>query len=293
MKYSFYPGCSMEATAQANLKSIEAVASALDIQLEEIPDWNCCGATVVSGVVGDFIQQVMTGRNLAIAEPKGQDVVVGCSSCYLSLAVTNKRFKEDEHFRALANQALAEGGLKYDGTLRVRQFLEVVINDVGFDKVARRVKRPLKGLKVAGYVGCQTVRAIPYEFDDPEYPVLMDRLMEALGATATEFPMKARCCGSSQTIPATDIVIDCARKIFDSAAAGGAQVIVTPCPMCQLNLDAYQQRVNQLHGTSFNMPVLFFTQLMAIAFDLAPDAQALKYNIVSPYEALATYGASK
>lgn len=293
MRYSFYPGCSMEATAQANLKSIEAVATALDLKLEEIPDWNCCGATVASGVVGDFTQQVMTGRNLAIAEPKNLDVVVGCSSCYLSLAVTNKRFKEDEHFRSQANQALAEGGYKYNGTLRVRQFLEVVINDVGFDKVAQKVKQSLKGLKVAGYVGCQTVRAMPYEFDDPEYPVLMDKLMESLGATATDFPMKARCCGSSNAIAATEIVVDCARKIFESAEAGGAQVIVTPCPMCQLNLDAYQQRVNQLHGTNFNMPILFFTQLMAIAFGLPADATALKYNIVSPYEALAQYGVSK
>ncbi|MBF7083889.1 CoB--CoM heterodisulfide reductase iron-sulfur subunit B family protein [Desulfallas sp. Bu1-1] len=293
MKYSFYPGCSMEATAQANLKSIEAVAGALDLHLEEIPDWNCCGATVASGVVGDFTQQVMTARNLAIAEPKGYDVVVGCSSCYLSLAVTNKRFKEDEHFKALANEALAAGGLKYDGSLRVRQFLEVVINDAGFDRVKEKVKRPLTGLKVAGYVGCQTVRAIPYEFDDPEYPVQMDKLMEALGATAVDFPMKARCCGSSNAIAATDIVVDSALKIFQSAAGGGAQVIVTPCPMCQLNLDAYQQRVNQLHGTNFNIPVLFFTQLMAVAFDLPEDARALNYCIVSPYEALAAYGVGK
>ncbi|AGL03019.1 CoB--CoM heterodisulfide reductase iron-sulfur subunit B family protein [Desulfoscipio gibsoniae] len=292
MRYSFYTGCSMEATAQANLKSIEAVAHALDLQLEEIPDWNCCGASVASGVVGDFTQQVMTGRNLAIAEPKGLDVVVGCSSCYLTLAVTNKRFQEDEHFKARANEALAAGGYHYDGTLRVRQFLEVVINDVGFEKVAQRVKRPLKGLKVAGYVGCQTVRAIPYEFDDPEYPVLLDRLMESLGAVATDFPMKARCCGSSNALAGTEIVVDSIHKIFDSADRGGAQVIATPCPMCQMNLDAYQRRVNKVHGTNFNMPILFFTQLMAIAFDLPPETWALKYNIVSPSAALASIGVS-
>ncbi|WP_309294796.1 CoB--CoM heterodisulfide reductase iron-sulfur subunit B family protein [Desulfotruncus alcoholivorax] len=293
MKYSLYPGCSMEATAQANLKSIIAVAKALDLHLEEIPDWNCCGATVASGVVGDFTQQVMTARNLAIAEAKGLDVVVGCSSCYLSLAVTNKRFKEDEHFKAKANEALAAGGYKYDGSLRVRQFLEVVINDVGFDKIKARVKKPLAGLKVAGYVGCQTVRAIPYEFDDPEYPVQMDKLMEALGATATKFPMKARCCGSSNAIAATEIVIDQAYKIFESASEGGADVIATPCPMCQLNLDAYEQMVNQKYGTNFSLPILFFTQLMAVAFDLPADAQALSYCINSPYQALASYGVAR
>ncbi|MCG8401433.1 MAG: CoB--CoM heterodisulfide reductase iron-sulfur subunit B family protein [Firmicutes bacterium] len=293
MRYSFYPGCSMEATAKANLYSIEGVAKALDLNLEEIPDWNCCGATMASGVVGDFTQQAVTARNLAIAEAKGLDVVVGCSSCYMTLAVTNKRFKEDEHFRVKANEALATAGLHYNGTLAVRQFMEVLITDVGLDKVAQRVKKPLTGLTVAGYVGCQTVRALPYQFDDPEQPVGMDRLMEALGATAADFPMRARCCGSSQTIPQRDIVLDLGYKIFESAAAGGAQVIVTPCPMCQLNLDAYEQLVNKKYGANFNIPVLYFTQLMAVAFGLSPEARALKYNIVSPYEALSAFGESK
>lgn len=293
MKYSFYPGCSNEATAKANMHSIEGVAKALDLEMEEIQDWNCCGATMASGVVGDFTQQVITARNLAMAEAKGYDVVTGCSSCYLTLAVTNKRFKEDEHFRALANEALAAAGLQYNGTLRVRQFLEVIIEDVGLDKVARRVKKPLTGLTVAGYVGCQTVRALPYHFDDPEQPVFMDRLMEALGAKAADFPMRARCCGSSHTIPQRDIVLDLGYKIFESAAAGGAQVIVTPCPMCQLNLDAYQQLVNKKYGTNFNIPVLYFTQLMAVAFDLPADVTAFKYNIVSPYQALSSFGAGK
>ncbi len=283
MRYSFYPGCSMEATAKGYLHSTEGVAKALGVVLEEIPDWNCCGATVASGVVGDFTQQVITARNLAIAEPKGLDVVVGCSSCYLTLAVTNKRFKEDDHFRARANEALAAAGMKYNGTLRVRQFLEVIITDVGLDKVAQRVKKPLKGLTVAGYVGCQTVRALPYEFDDPEYPRSLDLIIEALGAKAADFPLRARCCGSSHTIPQRDIVLDLGYKIFESAAAGGAQLIITPCPMCQVNLDAYQKLVNKKYGTSFNMPVLYFTQLMAAAFDLPAESKAFKYNIVSPH----------
>jgi len=289
MKYSYYPGCSSEATAKANAHSIEGVAKALDVQLEEIPDWNCCGATVASGVVGDFTQLVVTARNLAIAEAKGQNVVTGCSSCYMTLAVANKKFKEDEHFRTMANEALAAAGMNYNGTLQVRQFLDVIYNDVGLEMVAQRVKKPLNGLTVAGYVGCQTVRALPYEFDDPEQPVFMDRLIEALGATAADFPLRARCCGSSSTIPARDIVLDLGYKIFESATAGGAQVMVTPCPMCQLNLDAYQKLVNRKYGTNFNIPVLFFTQLMAIAFGLSTEAQALKYNIVSPHEALVQY----
>ena len=135
MRYSFYPGCSMEGAAKPYLKSIEAVAGALDMQIEEIQDWNCCGATIASGVVGDYTQQVVTARNLALAEAKGNDILVGCSSCYLSLATTNKRFQEDEHFARMANEALAAGGLKYNGTIRVRQFLEALISDIGLEKI--------------------------------------------------------------------------------------------------------------------------------------------------------------
>lgn len=290
MRYSFYPGCSMEATAIANRISIEAVTEALGMELEEIPDWNCCGATVASGVVGDFTAQVVAARNLALAEQKGMDVVVGCSSCYLSLAVTNKRFKEEEDFRKRANEALGVAGLRYNGTLRVRQIMEVLVNDVGLDEIRARVKRPLTGLKVAGYVGCQTVRSIPWEFDDPEYPVLLDKIVEALGATPVDFPMKARCCGSSNSIAATEVVLDMGRGILESAAAGGAQLIVTPCPMCQLNLDAYQGKINQLYQENFSLPVLFFTQLMAIAFDLPSQSWALKYCIVPPQQVLAEFG---
>lgn len=293
MRYAFYPGCSMEATAKANLQSIEAVAKTLDMRLEEIPDWNCCGATVASNAVGDFVTQVITARNLAIAESKGLDVVVGCSACYMNLAVTNKRFQEDEHFKTRANEALAEGGYKYNGTLRVRQFFEVLVNDIGFDRIKERVKVPLTGLNVAGYVGCLSVRSIPYEHDDPEHPVLLDKIVTSLGATAVDFPMKARCCGSSNAIAQTEIVLDSIFKILQSAQDGGAQIFVTTCPICQLNIDAYQQMVNQAHGTSFNLPILFFTQLMAIAFGLTNEARALNYNIVSPYEALAAYGVSK
>jgi len=289
MRYSFYPGCSMEGAAKPYLKSIEAVAGALDMQIEEIQDWNCCGATIASGVVGDYTQQVVTARNLALAEAKGNDILVGCSSCYLSLATTNKRFQEDEHFARMANEALAAGGLKYNGTIRVRQFLEALISDIGLEKIKARVKKPLTGLKVAGYVGCQTVRALPWEFDDPENPVFLDKLIETLGATAVPFPMKARCCGSSQAVAAPEVVLSYGKNILNSASAGGAQLIVTPCPMCQLNLEAYQGQVNKTYQTNFSLPVLFFTQLMSVAFDLGPAAAGLNYLIVPAEKALGSF----
>lgn len=290
MRYSFYPGCSMEGAAVPYRKSFEAVADTLYMGLEEIPDWSCCGATVASGVVGDYPAQVLAARNLALAEPKRFDVVVPCSSCYMNLALVNKKFQEDAHFKAMANNALAAAGLKYKGTLKVRQVIEVLINDVGLDKIKAAVKKPLTGLRVAGYLGCQTPRVLPWKFDDPEQPVYLDRIIEALGATPVKFPLKARCCGSSHSLTRTEVVVNSSHELFQSALKDGAQLMITPCPMCQMNLDYFQGMVKQQHQTHTPMPVLFITQLMAIAFDLPPHAWALKYNIVSPFEVLDQFG---
>lgn len=289
MRYFLYPGCSMESDSRFYTTSLEAVCRALDVELQELPDWNCCGATIASSVIGDAAAQVMALRNLAIASASGGlDVVVGCSSCYMNLSQANRRFQQDSRFRAVAQESLAAGGMKYDGKVKVRFVLEMLVNDVGYERIAARVRRPLKGLQVAGYVGCQSVRVHPWEFDDPEQPVALDKLIEALGATPVPFPFKARCCGSSHNVPQPEIVTASVRDILESA--GGAQLMVTPCPMCHMNMDAYQPVANKAYGTNFQIPVLFFTQLMAVAFDLPPATYGLKHNIVPPGPALAPYG---
>jgi len=290
MRYSFYPGCSMEGEALPYLKSFEAVADALYMGLEEIPDWNCCGATVASGVIGDFPAQALSARNLALAEPMRFDIVVPCSSCYMNLAQANRKFQEDPHFRAMINEALRAGGLKYKGSLKVRQIIDVLINDVGLEKIKSAVKKPLTGLRVAGYVGCQTPRVFPWEFDDPEQPVFMDRVIEALGATPVKFPLKTRCCGGSHNLTRPEITTGSAAGIINCALEDQAQIMVTACPMCQLNMDAFQGMIKGEYELKAEMPVLFLTQLMAIAFDLPPASWALKHNIVSPYAALAPFG---
>ena len=161
---------------------------------ELIPDWNCCGATVAPGAAGST-SRVLAARNLALAATRGLDVLVGCSACYLALFDANRRFQEDALFRSRANEALAEGGFSYEGNLRVRQVLEVIARDVGLAKIRERVRQPLTGLYVAGYVGCQTVRAVPGSFDDPENPQFLDQLMEALGAVAV--PFRQRCAAAA------------------------------------------------------------------------------------------------
>lgn len=290
MRYSFFPGCSMEGTAVPYMLSFQAVAQALDLVYEEIPDWNCCGSTMASGVVGDYPALVMASRNLALAEPRGQDVLVPCSSCYMNLALANEKFKEDGDFYTQANLVLNQVSLRYDGTLRIRQIIDVLVNDVGLEVIRSRVSNRLAGLRVAGYVGCQTPRVFPWKFDDPEYPVFLDRIIEALGATPVRFPVKARCCGSSHSITSPEIITGSGYGILKSALEGQAQIIATACPMCQMNLDAYQGKIRQYHQLSTSVPILFITQLMAIAFDLPPDTWGLKYNIVPPFTVLGQYG---
>lgn len=290
MRYSFYPGCSLEGTARAYLKSLVAAAGALGLNLEVIPDWNCCGATAAQGPAGSYTCRVLAGRNLALAASRGYDVLVGCSACYLALAGANRRFQTDGLFRTRANEALAEDCLKYDGNLRVRQFLEIIAHDVGLKKIRDRVRRALTGLPVAGYVGCQTVRAEPGNFDDPENPLFLEQLIEALGAVAVPFPAKVRCCGGSRTAVSPGELWSYPKNILEAATRAGAALVITPCPMCQFNLEVNQARINQTCGSGLNLPVLFYTQLMCVAFGLEPAAAGLKYCLVSPYPALSPFG---
>ncbi|KLU59103.1 lactate utilization protein A [Peptococcaceae bacterium CEB3] len=282
MRMSYYPGCSMGSIAVSYAKSLLAVAEALGLRLEEIPDWNCCGASIASGVAGGFVQQVLVARNLALAEEMKQDVLVACSSCYLNLATTNSRLQQDSLYAGRVNKALAVGGLHYSGSVRVRRAIDVMLGEIGPERIESRVQVPLKGLKVAGYLGCQTMRAHPGEFDQAESPKGLDRLIKALGAESVNFTRQTTCCGSSHVVPASEVVTRQVKEILASAVEGGADIIVTLCPLCQLNLETHQEKVNEIFGTDYEIPVLFFTQLMAYAFGLPSNTWGFEHMLISP-----------
>jgi len=286
--YTYFPGCSAsEGGAKAYNWSARAVSKLLDIDLAELEDWNCCGSTPSSSVdeLGAFC---MASRDLALAEKRGLDMVTPCSACYVVFNHTNAYLKGYPQFKAKVDEALAAGGLKYHGTVKVRHLLDVITTDIGYDAIASRVKKPLSELKVAPYYGCQVVRP-KFGFDHPEAPQSLDKLVASLGAEPTPFPLKARCCGGSLIISEEDVALDLIHKIFDSASSNGAQCIVTVCPLCQTNLDAYQSRVNKKFKTHFNLPVLFFTQLMGIAFGLGEKELGLKNGIVPVEKVLSKY----
>jgi heterodisulfide reductase subunit B len=288
-KYTYYPGCSSHASAMNLDRSLRAIAPKLDVELEEIDDWNCCGASVGHVAGGGLPTTALSGRNLAKARQQGQvDVLTPCAACYLNTHGVNEKIKNDVQTRRRVNEALATADLSYDGDLNVRHACEVLVNDVGLDKIKRKVSNPLTGLKVAGYVGCQTVRPFAAtdsggNYDTYDQPEFLDNFVEACGAEAVEYNPKTSCCGGSVSVYAPEKTLHLIREIVQAAVDAKADVIATPCPLCQQNVEMYQDAINKKFGTDFHVPVVFYSQLMAVAFgmDGKKDA-ALDQNMIAP-----------
>ena len=267
MKYTYYPGCSLEKTQRGYDESVRAIFRALDQELVEIDDWNCCGATMYMSVQ-ETVSLAVSARNLAIGEQMGHDIIAPCSSCYTVLLKTGKILNEIPELHRNVNEALAEAGLNYAGTARVRHPLDVLMNDIGLDAIRQKVKQNLNGLRIAPYYGCQIVRP-DKTFDDKENPVLMDTMFRACGAETVYFPMKVRCCGGMLMTTFEETALHLNKELLECAQTNGADAIVTTCPLCHINLEAYQDKINAKFQTQLNIPILYFTQLLGIALGLS------------------------
>jgi heterodisulfide reductase subunit B len=295
MRYAYYPGCSLTRSAEPYDLSAKAIAAPLGLSLEEIDDWNCCGATEYISI-NKNAAYALVGRNLALAAQQGvsHDLVAPCSACFLNLRKVDHYMGTYPEIGAKTNDALAAGGLHYEpGTMHVRHLLDVVVEDVGYQALQERVVRPLDGLRLAPYYGCLIVRpqwngggASP----DPEYPTHLDRLLHVLGAEVVDFPLKTHCCGGHMTQISADTAYELIRRLLHNAREYEADIIVTACPMCQLNLDAYQAQVNRRFGTDFHLPVLYFTQMIGLAMGIAPAELGIGREVVSAAEALGRIG---
>ncbi len=293
-KYLFYPGCSMQRSARPYLDSLLAIQQDIGWELEEIADWNCCGATEYISVAR-LPAYALNGRNLALAAQQANGVntvLAGCSACYLNLAKTDRYMQKDGRLNAQVNEALAAGGLHYDpGTVKIRHLLDVIVHKVGLDAIRRKVVRPLTGLRVAPYYGCMVVRPDPENrFGSPEYPTILDELMKALGAEVVDFPVKTHCCGGHMTQISAPVAYELIRRLMYAADQYEADIMVTLCPMCQLNLDAYQDDTNKHFRTDYHMPIVYFTQLMGLAFGHDPLELGLGKEFVNTAPALAKIG---
>ncbi len=287
-EYSFYPGCSSERLTSASnyMVSVEAMCKKLDVQLNEIPDWNCCGASIGYAEGGELPRHVMNARNLAISEQvnKGQDVVATCAACWLGARETKDRLAHDSDMLAETNEALREAGmnLQYKGEQEVRHMVEVLIEDLGYDEMKKPVVKSLEGIKFAGYVGCQTNRPFGIAGESFENPKYLDKLVEIVGGEPVEkYDQKVTCCGGALAFSEPEKSQAQIKKIIESAYDHGAEMIVTPCPVCQMNVEVYQGQINKRYGTKFNMPVMYYSQLMAVAYggsakDAGLDGQVIR-----------------
>jgi heterodisulfide reductase subunit B len=269
----------LQATAVAYDISTCIVSKELGIELEELKDWNCCGATAYMSVK-ELLSFTISARNLALAEKTGHDIVAPCSACFTVLNKTNHYLAEFPKLKEKVDIALAEGGLSYHGGVKVRHLLDVYVNDVGYEKTKSKMKRDLAGLKVACYYGCQIVRP-KNEFDDPEMPTSLDELMATLGATPVYYPLKAKCCGGSLMGTKEDLALQLVQQLLLCAQEGQADCIVTTCPLCQINLDAYQSTINRRFNTNYTLPVLVFPQLVGLTMQISPEELGIHKGIVS------------
>jgi heterodisulfide reductase subunit B2 len=287
-KYAYFPGCSLEKMARSYHESAQAAMHALDVELEEIEDWNCCGATTYFNI-DELLADTLCARNLAIAEQLKLDVVAPCSGCFKNLYSARKHLTHDHDLAEHVNEALAEDDLKFAGTSEVRHLLEVMVKDVGLEEIKKRVQRPLTGLKVATYYGCQILRPRK-DHEDVESPHFFEDLMTAIGAEPVNFLLKLRCCSAALLITNREAALSMVKNLLENAVQSGASIITTACPLCQVNLECYQKQVNSDFGTDFNVPVLYFTQLVGLALGVPRGKLGIGSELVSVAPALAGAG---
>ena len=288
MRYAYYPGCSSHSTARDMSESAAAVARALGIELVDIEGWSCCGATAAHQT-DRVLAASLPAANLLLARQMGLDTVVTCAACYNRMKVTNHEVISSPAIRAKVAEAV---GQPYDGSVAVRHLVEVLLEDVGIEKLRKSFTHSLGGLKVAAYYGCLLVR--PHgitNFDDAENPTILDRLVDAMGGESVDWPGKVDCCGGGLNLTRTDVVVKLAGSVIDMAVASGAECITVACPMCQASLDLRQQDMQKQGGKRYNMPIVYITQLLGLCLGIPAKELGLNRLMVPPASVLQSLGA--
>ncbi len=278
-EYAYFPGCSLEKIAQSyHLSTIETTKK-VGVELKELEDWNCCGATTYFHV-DELLAYTLCARNLAMAEKQNLDLVAPCSACYKNSYFTNLHLSEDPDLADHINYALEEDNLHFSGNIAVKHLIEVFVQDVGMDEISQQVSKPLEDLQVAPYYGCQILRPRK-DNEEVEEAEFFEDLISALGASPVNYALKLYCCGGSLILTSRKAALSMVRNLLQNAVDSGANVIATACPMCQVNLECYQPQVNQEFGTDFSMPVVYFTQLMGLAFGIPAKRLGIGKELVS------------
>ena len=269
MEVAYYPGCSLHASSELYDIQCKKVLGQLGIELKELEDWSCCGATSAAKT-DDFLSVALPARNLGIADASGlSEIMIPCSSCYSRMLVSQKRLSCDSELKDSINAELEK---KVNKEVKISSILEVLVPMVQAGEMAKSAVKKLEGLKPACYYGCLLTRFscdvdVP---DNVENPQGMEIICKALGAEPLDWGYKTDCCGASASVNDTDQSILLMSKIMKDAVARGANCFVTTCPMCQFNVDAYQGKVGEKYGIKERLPVYFITELIGISMGLSP-----------------------
>lgn len=287
LKYAYYPGCSLHASAGEYDLSTRELFKRLSIGLTEIPDWFCCGATPAHNV-DELLSLSLCAKNLELADAVEGDVAVACASCFSRLKFTQHILEENSTKRKQVEQAI-DAPVKLDG--KVKHLLEILAKDLGLDKLAASVNKPLTGLKVACYYGCLLTRPtdVP-NLDCTEAPTIMEKVVEAAGAETVAWTHRLECCGANFTLSRPGVVIQLTNAILNSAKEAGADCIMVGCPLCHGNLDIRQKEIESVYSTSYNLPVFYLTQLVGLSVGLGADKLGLDAMIVNPMPLLKEKG---
>jgi heterodisulfide reductase subunit B len=273
MDYSYYPGCSLESTACEYNDSVQQVFAAIGVELHELEDWNCCGASSAHSM-NRLLSLALPARNLAIAQQAGRDVVMPCAACFNRHKTADHEMRTNPIRCAYLEETV---GFKFTGTVSVRPLLDIIANDIGLERVRSMVRRPLTGLKAVGYYGCLLVRPPEItQFENPDNPVLMDRLLDALGAEARPWSYATDCCGGGLSLTRSKVAAKLVSRLADRAREAGADAIVTSCPLCQVNLEMRQGK------GSPKMPIFYFTELIGLAFGLDKTSSWWGKHLINP-----------
>jgi len=279
LKVSYYPGCSLEGTAREFDASTRAVCSALDIELVELPDWNCCGATSAHAT-NQRLSVALPARNLTLAEQAGSDLVIPCAACFNRLKAAELELLSGD-WRGPFD--------KFSGNITIYDLLHFLGLPEMVERMTQRRRRPLTGLKVACYYGCLITRPPKVTGHEPENPQVMERIVEALGAEPVKWSFKTECCGGGMAIARPDIIRRLGMRLYRMAAEAGAEAIVVACPLCHANLDMQQQAAARELGAGLYLPVFYFTELIGLGLGLSAGPW-LADHCVDPMRLLASRG---
>jgi heterodisulfide reductase subunit B2 len=279
MKYSYYPGCSLHSTASEYNASVLSIFDELQVELHELEDWNCCGASSAH-IFNHDLSQALPARNLALAQEAGRDIVMPCAACYNRHKSADYVMRRDPSRKAFLEETI---GFEFTGKVQVRPLLDVIVNDIGLEEIKTRVTRPLTGLKTVGYYGCLLVRPPQVaQFDNPENPQFMNLLLDTLGAEAKPWSYATDCCGGGLSLTKTDTTTRLVSRLADRAREAGAEAIVTSCPLCQVNLEMRQAKTDRAN----KMPIFYFSELIGLAFGLDQTRSWLKKHLINPLPVL-------